>query len=50
MRGGQASNRTKAFSIDIKKCEGYGCSTNINYDIDGLIITVMAVQEHVDLG
>ena len=48
MKGGQASDRTKAFSIDVKKCEGPGCSTNINYDIDGLIITVMAVIEHVD--
>ena len=50
LSGGKASNNTKAFSINIKKCIGPSClsSAEVHHRIDGLIITVLAIQDHVD--
>ena len=50
LEGGLSSTHTKAFTINIKKCSGPKClsDSEINYQIDGLIVNVLAIQDHVD--
>ena len=50
LEGGLSSTHTKAFTINIKKCLGSKClsDSEINYQIDGLIVNVLAIQDHVD--
>ena len=45
-----ASTHTKALTLNVQKCQGAGCATpsEINKNVDGLIINVLAIQDMID--
>ena len=43
-----SSTKTEAFTISISKCKGNNCLGSKDYKINGLIVTVLAIQDSVD--